>query len=616
MTDDFTEKEKDFIKEVSSLTQMLQEKKASFNFIEKILHFFKIKKIQEELELKEKKQAFDLVKNEYKKNLAKIESENKTFFEKEKKLQTRYSDMQETIKKIIEYEDGKIIGDGRSDFTKHNQTYEFEYGNNKFNLIDVPGIEGSEQIVMDVVWEAVKKAHAVFYVTTKAARPQTGDNNQKGTLEKIKEHLGMQTEVWTIFNKRINNPRQLNQLISEDEKKSLCDLDDTFKEFFDKRYCGCIPISALPAFLSISECLAFSSDRYKQREKFLKEFSKEQVFNFSNVDSFKEKVETISTDFPNKIRKSNFFKASCALTEAIDGIKNELDVNIIPTYKKLSNETDNTNKQIDFHVEKLQPDLKSSLNNIISKTKSEMQQEIYDYIDSDVGNDDFKARLKSILEAEQKILPTKFDEGIQNCLDKFSDNVEKTIEKFKERIDETCKINSRYSCGTYKFDFNVDLLDIKSIAPGKIEEVLGATTSAGLSIWGLVAAGAPLIKAGAGAALTANVVAIIAVASIAVISSLVFLTKSIFGFFNHDYRKSEQRKNADKVLNEFEAKLKQAIREPSENTYDEVKSQIQQVKDIIAKPLINAKKVQELIEAANDNLISLQKDTKLVEAIA
>lgn len=609
LTNELAEKEKNFKESIRSLLDTIETKKKSFNFIERVLHFLKIKKIQEETELKLKEKEFSSIKDNYTKSIAEIESQNKGLFDKEKRLQDKYAAMCEQIKKLETYEDGKIIGDGRSDFTKENHIYKFEYGDKKFNLIDVPGIEGSEQKVMDSVWEAVKKAHAVFYVTTKAARPQTGDKNQKGTLEKIKEHLGMQTEVRVLYNKRINNPRQLNNLISEDEKNSLSDLDAAFSEFFGKRYCGYISMSALPAFLSVSECLAFSSSRYKQRAKFFEKFSKAEILNFSNGNFFKEKLEMISIDFPNKIRKSNFFKASCVLNDVIDGIKNELEKNIVPTTEKLSNEINNTNKQIDFHVEKLQTDLKSNLNNIVRKTKSEMQQELYDYIDSDVSNGDFKSKLKSVLESSQEGLAKNFEECVKRSIDLLYENVEKTIKNFKERVIEIININSQYSKNAGNFNFDVELLDIKSIAPGKITEILGATVATGLSVWGLVAAvGAVLGGTGPiGAAI---------VAGLAVVSSLIVLGKAVFGILNHEYRKSEQRKNADKALNKFEENIKNAINDMSQKTYSAVKEQIAPLKDMIAAPMHNAKKVEELIKLANDNLINLQKDAKLVEAIA
>ncbi len=42
-------------------------------------------------------------------------------------------------------QDGAIIGDGRSDFTKKTKSYTFKHNNQSFILLDVPGIEGDEK---------------------------------------------------------------------------------------------------------------------------------------------------------------------------------------------------------------------------------------------------------------------------------------------------------------------------------------------------------------------------------------------------------------------------------------------------------------------------------------
>src|SRR5699024_4645224 len=96
---------------------------------------------------------------------------------------------------LSQYADGEIIGDGRADFTRETQCYNLTLNGNVFSLLDVPGIEGKEELVLKEIENAIERAHAVFYITNKAAPPQTGDEGRKGTLEKIKQHLNSQTEV-------------------------------------------------------------------------------------------------------------------------------------------------------------------------------------------------------------------------------------------------------------------------------------------------------------------------------------------------------------------------------------------------------------------------------------
>ncbi len=78
--------------------------------------------------------------------------------------------------------------------------------------------------------DATQKAHAVFYVTKKPTPLQKGEKGKEGTIEKIQKQLDSQTEVYTVFNKPITNPRALKDgLMNEGEEESLNDLDKKMK---------------------------------------------------------------------------------------------------------------------------------------------------------------------------------------------------------------------------------------------------------------------------------------------------------------------------------------------------------------------------------------------------
>lgn len=124
-------------------------------------------------------------------------------------IQQRQNNESQSAQLLVQLEslaDGEIIGDGRADYTRQTQRYDLELNGQPFALLDVPGIEGKEGLVLSEIERAVQTAHAVFYVTNQPAPPQTGDAQRQGTLEKIKQHLGAQTEVWTIFNKKSPTP--------------------------------------------------------------------------------------------------------------------------------------------------------------------------------------------------------------------------------------------------------------------------------------------------------------------------------------------------------------------------------------------------------------------------
>ncbi|MFP6173635.1 GTPase [Helicobacter pylori] len=209
-------------------------------------------------------------------------------------------------------QDGAIIGDGRSDFTLKTQSYSFQYNNQNFILLDVPGIEGGEQKVVSQISNATQKAHAIFYVTKKPTPPQKGEEGKEGTIEKIQKQLDSQTEVWTIFNKPINNPRAFKDgLIDGSEKESLKILNKEMKNILGKHYMGHQIVSAQMAFYGLSSALLPESDFYKNKQKFLDFFKAEELLlykcRFQQLGGFI--TEALLENSRKKIIQSNCNKA-------------------------------------------------------------------------------------------------------------------------------------------------------------------------------------------------------------------------------------------------------------------------------------------------------------------
>ncbi|PDX51559.1 hypothetical protein BB478_02410 [Helicobacter pylori] len=174
---------------------------------------------------------------------------------------------------LEKFQDGAIIGDGRSDFTTETKSYTLKHGNKTFTLLDVPGIEGDEQKVIDQISNATQKAHAIFYVTKTPNPPQKGEEGKRGTIEKIQRQLDSQTEVWAIYNKPINSPRALkDKLINENEKESLKILNEKMKGILGKHYKGHKVVSTQAAFYGLAQALIPETDFDKKKQKFLEIF--------------------------------------------------------------------------------------------------------------------------------------------------------------------------------------------------------------------------------------------------------------------------------------------------------------------------------------------------------
>ncbi|WP_423250975.1 GTPase [Helicobacter pylori] len=189
-----------------------------------------------------------------------------------------HRDSRHALLELEKFQDGAIIGDGRSDSTTKTKSYTLKHGNKTFTLLDVPWIEGDEKKVIQQISNATQKAHAIFYVTKKPTPPQKGEEAKEGTIEKIQKQLDSQTEVWTIFNKPINNPRAFKDgLIDGSEKESLKILNKEMKNILGKHYMGHQIVSAQMAFYSLSSALLPESDFYKNKQKFLDFFKEKEL---------------------------------------------------------------------------------------------------------------------------------------------------------------------------------------------------------------------------------------------------------------------------------------------------------------------------------------------------
>ncbi len=220
---------------------------------------------------------------------------------------------QAILNELHSLQDGAIISDGRSDCTLETESYTLKHNNQNFVLLDVPGIEGDEKKVKQQISNATKKAHAIFYVTKTPAPPQKGEEGKEGTIEKIQNQLDSQTEVYTLFNKPINNPRALkDELIDANEKESLRDLNEKMRAILGKHYEGHQIVSAQMAFYGLSSALLPESDFYKNKQKFLDFFKVEEELllykcRFQQLVEFI--AETLLENSHAKIIESNYNKA-------------------------------------------------------------------------------------------------------------------------------------------------------------------------------------------------------------------------------------------------------------------------------------------------------------------
>ena len=432
---------KNFKQTIKDLKLKIKQKKKGVGFWKRVIWLFR--PFEEQVELKEVKAKFKELKVErssYEKNYSDETLSLKTSFTEK---QSENQKIEEELSVTIELADGGIIGNGRSDYTLDTQRYLFTSGNQKFAILDVPGIEGNESKVVNSIWNAVKKAHAVFYVTSKAAPPQKGDDHNSGTLEKIKDHLGAQTEVWSIYNKRITNPMQLEkpEIVSEDEKQALEVLNQKMQEQLGDNYQQCLSISAYPAFLASSTCLVPASQEIRNQKKFLVKRSREELLERTNMQYFLDMLTgNMVSDSRAKIERSNINKAHQVISGAHEQIFLLQKEKFIPLLEQLKNEVRDAEIQLDAAVNTFKARLSNTGRGLIEDFKRDSRREVYGKIERDISNDEFKTVLRDSITKKKEKLSNKLPDMMKKELRSFEGNLKDIIKKLNRQTGDLLKV--------------------------------------------------------------------------------------------------------------------------------------------------------------------------------
>lgn len=569
----------------------------SLGFFSKILIFFVGDKVRNEYllskkELKEKENGYKQKILAYEKAFANKEKE---FAEQEKKLQ----EIDEKYKsRLDELADGGIIGDGRSDFTRKMHSYDFNHNGKKFNILDVPGIEGNESEVIEEIRNATKTAHAVFYITSQPTPPQTGDQG-KGTLEKIKEHLGAQTEVYAIYNKRINSVSELDgvkEIVSEGEKRGLEDLDRRLKEVLGEHYRGCLSLSAQVAFLALARILVSGSRLERQQKKFLDKFTPQEILE---VTQYKRIIDFLDNQLvvnvKEKIALSNTNKVRMILNdyeEMLNKIANECIGSI---YEDAREACGKDTKKMNETFEKAKQRMNSSISDVLDNFENSVGEKVYDYIDRDVSDGDFKKYLENAIKKGIEDLQKFVPQSMQNGAQILQKEVKEIMENFSKKIEKSINQTEKVSLNIDHVEFN---FDIKSGIDGW--GLFGGLASGAIgTYWAITAINSwnPVgwSMAAWGAVLT-------------ILASILGCFKSIIKFFSSSYKMSEQKKATNKTLGQARNAIEEQIEPEKDNVFQMmggvIEECIQKMKDSVEQMKI----IKELVESSRTEVKKMKQE--------
>ena len=351
----------------------------------------------------------------------------------------------------VKNNDGMIVGDGRHDFTTKYDEYKFFIDGTEFTLIDVPGIEGEENIVKDKIFEGLSKAHIIFYVHGHDAAPDAK------IVQKIKNYIGKGVNVYSVFNIKggtdnYDEPEERVTLLDDRKLKGASLVEETFRNALGDTYQGIICIQALLAMTAYATFNAQRKDLIKKQNKLLSYFgSAENVLSFSH---FKDLVDVVKV------------KAKNAKSEIIESNAKKLHQQIRQAYRNLSQVGTGTDDKFDEYIVNINiifrgttDGIKNGCVKVINEKFSWFENSVCDRIKKGGDNfDDLNNNLGDSIDVGLEKVITK---EINALKEKIKEENKKFADLFFQIGDFHTSFNGNFSGTDYGFgDFFFDALSV------------------------------------------------------------------------------------------------------------------------------------------------------------
>lgn len=446
--------------------------------------------------------------------------------------------------KLMKFSDGKIIG-ATNDFTKEMQSYSFKYNDISFNILDLPGIEGKEELVINEIEKAIEKAHVIFYVTRRPHAPQSGGTEHEGTIEKIKKQLSTQSEVYLIYNKGIKNPRAIkNEIINSDEEASLNEADQYMVDAFGENYVRHISLSAYPAYIAIAN--EYSDQSKRSKDTFFKQFTANELLEKSKISTFYQWIQQdLIKEYKKKIIKANFKKIRTSINQSNDEVKKLYD-EFDALGKKVKSNYNSIKKQLHEQGKLLKSNIEDIINSEIESYISNVRKSTYKSIDSGINDKDLTNLFKKNLKIGEKELEKNIQNNVNILCNEYKKEINTIINRYERYLNEL-KANFFDNC-------HIDIISSVKIETKSKGKILGVLNSIFSIVLGIIL----------------NSKNDIGLIILGLVGGIVILAKEVYSFFDSNYKKGQQKKSIDNKLDQIKGEIRKTM---SENV-DELKKEI------------------------------------------
>ncbi|WQW64372.1 hypothetical protein KVM01_03345 [Helicobacter pylori] len=366
----------------------------------------------------------------------------------------------------------------------------------------------------------------------------------------------------------------------ESEKESLKILNKEMKNILGKHYMGYKAVSAQMAFYGLAQALIPETDFYKNKQKFLKDFKAEELLYQSHFKPLAEFItEELLKNSRAKIIESNCNKALKVVEELQEAIEITIEKQIDPMIKARQEYKEEVDDNLDRSTEKFISDLKNSALDEIDQFKSDIGEIMYVHIERKIEDEKCKEIFKNELIQGIETLHEDIKWRFRECEKRFDGEIKEDIERFKERIKDSLAMSERIGIDSSNFDFNTDF-----------------NMDSGIDTMGLFASVGGLVLL----LLTPVVGEFALIAGVGL--ALVWIGKAVWGFFDSDYKKSQQRKKVDEKLDEACEKIAENVKSRIESYKNGALGMIEELNAGFNKLVDHYKRMKRQLKEAHEKL--------------
>lgn len=341
--------------------------------------------------------------------------------------------------------DGRIIGTGEEDFTKGNTLYPLKYKGKRFQLIDVPGIEGDESKYAHMVHEAVAKAHLVFYVNGTNKKPE------KATAQKIRSYLRLGTQVCPLVNVR----GYADAYEFEEDRESLANhggssaaLQQTEEvlqsvlgeEVLQPGYCvqGLIAFSSLATDAETGRTTidpSRSHDLRIQQRNYQKHFaSSKAMHEFSQIESVAQVLHGKLGTFREDMIESNKTKVRELLVENLATL-NSLHASHVEFVKKTEPEFEKCREAIKAAQERFERLVIAGRKNLWNGLFNDLKDDADGIVERNFGsNDVISSKINSAFKTRQESLKGNLQAQFETSLEDLQQDLLQAMQRLLEDV--------------------------------------------------------------------------------------------------------------------------------------------------------------------------------------